>query len=390
VRAAPRCEEGTGAYERLRARHIDEAHAHLGGHLERITWHRERLRRVRRQRLRSLIRFVQRASPWHRARLGTVDAGRMGVEGLAHVPPMTKDDLMANFDRIVTDRRVTLRLVEDHLASVRGDAYLLDRYHAVASGGSSGRRGVFIYDWEAWRDCYLGFMRHLLRAPAPSGRPDVMALVAAGHPTHFSATLPRTFSGAGVRMHRIPVTCSTHEIVRTLNELQPTILGGYPSALRQLAFVAREGALRITPRQIFCSSEPLLPEARAALAKTWGAPVLNCWGTSEGGPMGAPCALGHGMHLSEDMHIVEPVDGQGRPVPLGALADKVYVTNLFNPVLPLIRYELGDEVRLIKEKVPVRVDAPARRRHRGPYRRRLLLRGRRGRSPSRLPHTPGA
>jgi phenylacetate-coenzyme A ligase PaaK-like adenylate-forming protein len=272
---------------------------------------------------------------------------------------MTKHDLMADFDRIVTDPRLTLSLVEDHMASIRGDAYLLGRYHAVASGGSSGRRGVFLYDWEGWRECHLGFWRHLLRRPAPAGRMDVAALVAAGHPTHFSATLPRTFSGAGVVMRRVPVTLSADAIVALLNDLQPTILCGYPSALHQLTFAAHAGALRIAPRIVFCSSEPLLPETRSALADAWGVPVLNCWGASEGGPMAAPCAEGDGMHLSEDLHVIEFVDREGRPVPAGAPADKVYLTNLFNPVLPLIRYEVTDEVRLIDE--PCRCGSTHRR-----------------------------
>jgi len=60
---------------------------------------------------------------------------------------MTKDDLMANWDRVVTDRRLTLDLVEGHLAALESDAYLFDQVHAVASGGSTGRRGIFVYGW---------------------------------------------------------------------------------------------------------------------------------------------------------------------------------------------------------------------------------------------------
>ena len=40
---------------------------------------------------------------------------------------MTKSDLMANFDRIVTDRRVTLERVNAHLETVESNGYLLDR-----------------------------------------------------------------------------------------------------------------------------------------------------------------------------------------------------------------------------------------------------------------------
>ena len=53
---------------------------------------------------------------------------------------------------MVTDRRLTLDLVEGHLAGLESDAYLFDEFHAVASGGSTGRRGIFAYGWEEWAD----------------------------------------------------------------------------------------------------------------------------------------------------------------------------------------------------------------------------------------------
>ena len=60
---------------------------------------------------------------------------------LERLPVMTKADLMDNFDDIVTDARLSRDLCEDHLE--RADEYLLDEFHVVASGGSSGQRGVF-------------------------------------------------------------------------------------------------------------------------------------------------------------------------------------------------------------------------------------------------------
>ena len=97
---------------------------------------------------------------------------------------MTKDDLMANFDAIVTDDRLSLDVCDAHLETLTEDAYLLDRYHVVASGGSTGRRGVFVYDWAGWTTMYLGIMRSELGRQAAERRrhpgPVVMATVAAG------------------------------------------------------------------------------------------------------------------------------------------------------------------------------------------------------------------
>jgi phenylacetate-coenzyme A ligase PaaK-like adenylate-forming protein len=53
-----------------------------------------------------------------------------------------------------------------------------------------------------------------------------------------------------------------------------------------------------------------------------------------------------GMHVFEDLCVVEVVDERGRPVPPGQPGHKVLVTNLVNRTQPLIRYELSDSVTL--------------------------------------------
>ena len=54
-------------------------------------------------------------------------------------------------------------------------------------------------------------------------------------------------------------------------------------------------------------------------------------GDLRGGVTAIGCFKGTGMHLSDDLVIVEPVDANGDPVPSGVRSHKVYVTNLFNP-----------------------------------------------------------
>ena len=55
---------------------------------------------------------------------------------------LTKAQLMADFDRASTDRRLTRDLVERHLAqSAVEPSLLLGEYLCLVSGGSTGRRG---------------------------------------------------------------------------------------------------------------------------------------------------------------------------------------------------------------------------------------------------------
>lgn len=130
-----------------------------------------------------------------------------------------------------------------------------------------------------------------------------------------------------------------------LNEAQPDFLLAYPSVLHILAHEATAGRLQIAPRRILAGAEPLLPEIRAAAEQARGVAVVNVWGTSEAGGTAVGCDQG-GTHISEDLVIVEPVDLAGRPVAMGQRSAKVYLTNL---ALPLIRYEVTDEVTVLPE-----------------------------------------
>jgi phenylacetate-coenzyme A ligase PaaK-like adenylate-forming protein len=58
------------------------------------------------------------------------------------------------------------------------------------------------------------------------------------------------------------------------------------------------------------------------------------------------------MHLPDDLTWIEPVDAEGRPVPSGTRAAKFLFTNLYNHALPLIRYEVSDEIMLLEDPCP--------------------------------------
>jgi phenylacetate-CoA ligase len=270
-------------YEELRQRHVRDAMARIGELIERIDWPAGKLAAHRQAELRRLLRTAQAASPWHRKRLVGLDPDSLDEHTLAELPVMTRVDLIANFDEIVTDDRLRLDVVEAHLQRLdQRDAYLLDRYYAVASGGSTGRRGVFVYDWDAWILAYYGITRRVTR--------------------------------------QFPVTDPIEQTVAGLNDDQPTVLAGYPSALHPLTRQAQAGRLRIAPRYVISTSEPLLPEIRQALEQTWGVPVLNYYACSETGALAISCGQGPGPHPADDLAIVEPVDQLGRPVPAGVRA----------------------------------------------------------------------
>jgi phenylacetate-coenzyme A ligase PaaK-like adenylate-forming protein len=174
-------------YERLRERHLAEFAALVPEHLERLRWPVERIREERERRLRMVLGAASERSSWHAGRLADVDPATATEADLTRIPPMTKDDMMEHLDGIFTDARLSRRLVEAHVDTLVEDAYLLDEFHVFASGGSSGRRGVFVYDWNGWMWFTLSLVRFVMRARLADSELDpeaVEAVVAAEKASH--------------------------------------------------------------------------------------------------------------------------------------------------------------------------------------------------------------
>jgi phenylacetate-coenzyme A ligase PaaK-like adenylate-forming protein len=344
-------------FEIDRQRHLRAYAERLPGEAERLTWPLERLRRLRDQRLRSLLSVAKGRSPWHARRLAEIDPNAITGADLSAIPPMTKDDVMANWDDIVTDRRLSLELAEAHLRKVasEGPAYLLGDYQVLTTGGSSGTRGVFVWDFEGWLTYALVRDRGALWLQQRDGRAESRrAMVAASHATHATFVLARTFAGSpqlGVT-RSFPVTLPLREIVEGLNEFQPTDLFSYTLMLRRLAEEKHRGQLRISPSYLNCAGEPLTSEIRAEIEAAFRCPLSNIYAATEVSIIARSYPGSPGLHLNEDIAVYEPVDADYRPVEPGEGATRMLVTNVVNHVLPLVRYELTDEITMLAEPNP--------------------------------------
>ena len=87
------------------------------------------------------------------------------------------------------------------------------------------------------------------------------------------------------------------------------------------------------------------------MRSAWGIEASEFWGCSEG-TYAFPCGVGEGKHVADDLVILEPADADGNVVPYGQPAERMLLTNLFNPVQPLIRYDLIDAVTMTDEPCP--------------------------------------
>lgn len=307
----------------------------------RVHWTPARLAAHRAAALAALRAHATAHSPFY----GELHAGLTDTP-LEELPVLTKADLMANFDAIVTDPAVRLAEVERHLETASATDRYLGRYRVAATGGTSGRRGIFLADPAEWVQILASYGRAYAWAGLPVGltHPLRMAIVSSRVPTHQSSIVGATIQNPLVPTLRVDATDPLQRTVDVLNAFRPQALIGYASILGELAGEQSAGRLAITPRAVFSASEVLTPEIRAAATAAWGSNPYNVYAATETAGVASECTAHH-LHAYDDLVIAECVDDNNRPVPAGTPGAKLLVSVLFSRTLPLIRYELTDRVR---------------------------------------------
>jgi phenylacetate-coenzyme A ligase PaaK-like adenylate-forming protein len=311
-------------------------------------WSREELRAHQQRELDRLRQFAYRNSPFYqRFHKGLED------KPLGDLPVLTKQTLMDSWDDVVTDRSLQLKEVLGFLENVRGLEAYLGRFYAFATGGTTGLKGVTVYS----EDEFLNFFALTARASGwtemkfkLTDRPR-MATVQSHQPWHVAG------AAGFIKLPFIKVLALDSaeplpDLARKLDAFQPHVLGGYATNVQLLALEQLAGRLKISPKTVLSTAETLKKEARAAIDQAWGAQPFEAYGATETAEAASECAEHRGMHVYEDVLILEVVDNDNHPVPPGSFGDKVLVTVLWNHTLPLIRYELSDHVKLATKPCP--------------------------------------
>jgi phenylacetate-coenzyme A ligase PaaK-like adenylate-forming protein len=314
---------------------------------ERERWPPERLRAHQQERLEALVRHALAHSPFYRERLPAT-----GPVDLAALPVLDKATLMEHFDALVCDRRLRRDALLDHLEGLDHDALYLGDYRAMTTSGSSGRKGLYVYDRPGWVAIAAQFFRFNAMAGVRPRLPRLrMAVIGGGSASHMSR---RGGAMLDVGVHRIlslPVTLALPRLVAALNDFRPQYLNVYPTLAALLADEKLAGRLRIAPEVMSTSSELRTPEVTARIEAAFGVRPFEIYATTEG-LWGGSCEAGEGIHLFEDLTVVENVDEDGRAVPAGERGARLLVTSLFNRVQPLIRFEISDMVTLAGDPCP--------------------------------------
>ena len=341
-------------YERIRAAHLDAVQASLDDHVGRLDWPAEQIHQHRDRRLRSLLAYARERSPFYADRLRGLDVSTATVSDLARIPMLSKAEAQGQWDAIVTTPDLNREGAERILNEQSWFSYTVHDQQVFSSGGSSGVRGVYVWDWQFFIStaCLAWRMQARDERREESVKDARLAVLSAGVPPHASTPLFDVPTTAAMETVVIEAGAPFDEVLAALETYAPTHLVGYASVIGRLARASLAGDLTIRPRRVSTNSEPLFAEDRDAVVTAWDAALYNLWGSTELGVQAVGCGRGEGLHICEDEVILERVDDTGAPVAPDEPAVRTLATGLSNRTFPFVRYDLGDEITLISEPCP--------------------------------------
>jgi len=305
---------------------------------------------LQKERLHELVEYARKNSPY----INSKYAGLKENYSLEDIPASSKKEIMEHYNEWVTDREVSLDSVMQYLDSEdRIRSQYLGKYSALTTSGSTGNPFVMIRD--SYHNTIHGALMSKRLMKDDSGLLDLSKNKIASliytdpHVSSYSSLLRIKEAQKEYADNIIAISplLPRSEIVKQLNDFNPSVVTCYPSVMSQIANEKANGKLKIKLKAIFCSAELLTEEMYYYLKDTFECPVYNNYCSTEGGEaaMASGCS---NLHINEDWVIIEPIDELGNIITNEDEWSKgVLVTDLSNFIQPIIRYRMDDCV-LIK------------------------------------------
>jgi hypothetical protein len=173
---------------------------------------------------------------WLPADLTRADIDTFELSDLAKLPIMTKNEMMANFDDVVTDRRLTRALVERHITdSAAEPSLILGDYVCLASGGSSGLRGTYVQTPAEYVEFGVTcFRRAMARFLVFGGKPAdglVVGMVGAALPIHSTGFAASVATRPPIRFISAPATMPTECVYWSMDSEDGLAIADFPDSV---------------------------------------------------------------------------------------------------------------------------------------------------------------
>lgn len=310
----------------------------------------DEIKKIQNKRLKKIVKYARNNSPYFNKLYTNINEDFK----LQELPSTNKIDMMQNYDHWITDNNISMKRIEEFTQNTDNVGRMIDgKYLIFKTSGSTGNPATVLYDKQnidvssavaafrtfARKEDFKAFMKNGKRTAGVFA--NYGFYLACGMSRYLQLQMPKKKNKITV-----DVNAKEEQIIKELNEFNPSMLSGYPS---NLALLANFKELDIKPNVVITGGELLTDEIRKKLTDKFNCYVQTHYSCTEAGEIACECSEKH-LHINEDWVIVEPVDKNNNQVGYGTLSDKVLITNLSNYIQPFIRYELTDRVIVHNEK----------------------------------------
>jgi len=296
----------------------------------------EELLEYQEKRLRSVITHAYQSVPYYRntfENLGLTPSDIRSVQDLVRLPLLTKETVRDKAPALLASNSQDYRPKEYSTSGTSGEPLLfyLDKHANTLE---------FVYYWRywGWAGYRLGDRFAELGSHFFLERPHL-----SDEPYHYQFQLRRLHlnsaqvSSAGVR-----------KMVEALRKYRPHFLKGVSSTLYFFALSLKEaGVTDISFKAVFSTGEVVTQLYRKTIETALNAPLLDSYGHMERTISISQCLEG-GYHVNSDYGVLE-VEDSSLTNNGTASTGRAVGTSLYNLAMPLIRYDIGDEIETFAE-----------------------------------------
>ncbi len=287
--------------------------------------------RFQTERLRKVLRSANRLPYYREVFAGcNIDPESCTMEQFSRLPILTKD------------------VVQQHFPETYFRQVTSERLRSIRTSGSTGTPLTIVMNRRerAFRAGVLWYgarklgVRYLDSICQIGGLPSTLRALGA---EHHSSLLNRL----GIRArYYLDMKHDVAYIADRLSAFKPHVLIALPSFLALLGQYLRDHHRALpTVRLIWSGGEVLMPSSRQLIESAFGCSVVNMYSSFELGLMAYECTNAH-LHSIPDATILEVVNRNADGV------GDVVVTSLSQHTMPLIRYGIGDRIKVSSSPCP--------------------------------------
>jgi len=292
----------------------------------------------------NLVDFAFNNVPWYTEKFKTIGLHPNDIskpEYFQQIPILKRHEIIDNFDKFIA-KGLTLKDL-----------------NFITTGGSSGKPLKIGVSKSKIRELQKWQMLDWWNTPLNAD----MASVYRGLPIRGLKKMALHLINWPQRVIRMDATqITTHEIenfIKKYIKIQPKIIHGYVGAIDTIADYILKNKISFSskPNAIILTAAPVSAIQEHKISKAFNAPVCDQYGCSEIYFIASECLHKNGLHIFADSVKVEIVDENNKLLKKGEHG-KIIITNLDEYAFPLIRYENGDESRLLNKSCTCGVTLP--------------------------------